>query len=120
MVLRWLTKLVVVLSVLGVLVLDSLAWVSARFGTQDAAERAGRAAVSAWERTSNIQTAYDAALAELGPSGGTIETTSFTAAPDGTVSLTLHREVSTVVLHRVPPLQHLTQLAATVVTQPAP
>ncbi len=120
MVLRSLTKLVVVLSVLGVLGLDSFAWVSARFGAQDAGERAGRAAVSAWEGTSDIQSAYDAALAELGTSGGSIDTESFTATPDGTVSLTLHREVSTLVLHRVPPLRHLTQLTTTVVTQPAP
>lgn len=120
MVLGWLTKLVVALSVVGVLGLDGFAWASASVGAHDAAEGAGRAAVSAWERTANVQSAYDAALAEVVASGDTIETSSFTAAPDGSVALTLHREASTLVLHRVPPLRHLTQISATVVARPAP
>lgn len=120
MVLGWLTKLVVVLTVLGVLGLDGFAWASARFSAQDSAEQAGRAAVSTWEQTKNLQSAYDAAHAEVAGSGDTIETASFRAAPDGAVTLTLHREVPTLVLHRVAPLRHLTSLTTTVVTQPAP
>lgn len=120
MVLGWLTKLVVVLSVLGVLGLDGFAWASARVGAQDSAEQAGRAAASTWQQTKHLQTTYDAALAEVVASGDTIDTASFTAAPDGAVTLTLRREATTLVLHRIPPLRHLTQLAATVVTAPAP
>ncbi len=120
MVLGWLTKLVVVVTVLGVLALDGFAWASARVGAEDSAEQAGRAAVSSWEQTKNLQSAYDAALAEVVDSGDTIDAKGFTAAPDGAVTLTLHREVSTLVLHRVPPLRHLTQLTATVATRPAP
>ena len=120
MVLGWLTKLVLVLSVLGVLGLDGFAWASARVGAQDSAEQAGRAAASSWEQSKHLQTAYDAALAEVVESGDTIDTGSFSAAPDGTVTLTLRREATTLVLHRIPPLRHLTQLSATVVTEPAP
>ena len=120
MVLGWLTKLVLVLSVLGVLGLDGFAWASARVGAQDSAEQAGRAAASTWESSKHLQTAYDAALAEVAASGDTIDPGSFTAAPDGTVTLTLRREAETLVLHRVPKLRHLTQLTATVVTRPPP
>ena len=120
MVIGWLTKLTVVLSVLGVLGLDGFAWASARVGAQDSAERAGRAAVSTWEQSKNLQSAYDAALAEVMASGDTIDTQTFSAAPDGAVTLTLHRDASTLVLHRIAPLRHLTELTATVVTRPAP
>jgi hypothetical protein len=119
MVLGWLSKLVIVLSVVGVLGLDGFAWASARVGAQDSAERAGRAAVSTWQTTPDLQRAYDAALAEVVASGDVIDAPSFTAAPDGAVTLTLHREASTLVLHRIPPLRHLTRLTATVVTRPA-
>jgi hypothetical protein len=118
-VLGWLTKLVLVLSVLGVLGLDGFAWASARVGAQDSAERAGRAAASAWEETPHLQSAYDAALTEVG-SDETVDPSSFTAGPDGTVTLTLRREATTLVLHRIAPLRHLTVLTATVVTRPAP
>lgn len=120
MVMGWLVKLGVALSVLGVLGLDAFAYATARVGAQDSAERAGRAAVSTWAGTASLQSAYDAALREVGPSGDTIDTVSFTAAPDGAVALTLRRRVPTLVLHRVPPLQHLTQLTTTVVARPAP
>lgn len=120
MVLGWLTKLVVVLSVLGVLGLDAFAWASARVGAQDSAERAGRAAASSWQRTPQLQSAYEAALEEVAASHDTIDAATFTATPDGAVTLTLRRDASTLVLHRVPPLRHLTELTATVVTRPAP
>ena len=120
MVFGWLTKLVLVLSVLGVLGLDGFAWASARVGAQDSAEQAGRAAASAWEQTGHLQSAYDAALAEVGKSGDSIDPGSFTASPDGAVTLTLRREAATLVLHRIPPLRHLTQVSATVVSDPAP
>jgi hypothetical protein len=52
-------------------------------------------------------------------SGDTIDASSFRAAPDGVVTLTLRREASTIVLHRIAPLRHWTQLSATVVSRPA-
>lgn len=119
MVSSWLARLVLALAVLGVLALDGLAWAGARLGAQDSAERAGRAAVSTWDRTASLQSAYDAALTEVGASGDTIDTAGFTAAPDGAVSLTLRRRVPTLVLHRVPALRHLTSVTTTVGTGPA-
>lgn len=116
----WVTKLVLVLSVVGVLGLDALACASARVGAKDSAESAGRAAVSSWQQARHLQRAYDAALAQVAASGDTIETTSFTATPDGAVTLTLHRSASTLVLHRVSRLRHLADVTATVVTRPAP
>jgi hypothetical protein len=80
MVLGWLTKLILVLAVLGVLVLDGFAWASARVGAQGSAERAGRAAVSTWQQSPDLQRAYDAALAEVVAAGDVIDAASFTAA----------------------------------------
>jgi len=119
MVLGWLTRVALVLAVVGVLALDAFAWASARVGSQDSAERAGRAAASTWQQTGQLQRSYDAALAQVVASGDTIDAASFTAAPDGAVTLTLRREAATLVLHRVPPLRHLTRLSTTVVARPA-
>ena len=120
MVVGWLTRLVVVLGVLGVLGLDVFGWASARVAAQDQAEAAGRAATAAYAERRSLQAAYDAGLAEVVASGDTIETTTFRASQDGAVTLTLHREASTLVLHRIGPLRHLTQLTATVTTRPTP
>ena len=120
MVVGWLARLVLVLSVLGVLALDGFAWASGRVTTQDRAEAAGRAASSAYAVTADVQRAYDAALAEVSGQGDTIDPATFTAAADGTVTLTLASEASTLVLHRVPRLEHLTRFRATVTTAPSP
>jgi type II secretory pathway pseudopilin PulG len=120
MVVGWLARLVVALSVLGVLALDGFAWASARVTAQDRAEAAGRAASSAYAGTADVQRAYDAALAEVSGQGDAIDPTTFTATADGTVTLTLAHEASTLVLHRVPRLERLTLLSATVTTAPSP
>jgi hypothetical protein len=115
----WLTKLVVGLGVVGVVGLDAFACVGARFGVQDSADRAGRAAATSWQSTRTLQSAYDAALAQAVVSGDTIDTASFAASVDGAVTLTLHREATTLVLHRIPPLRQLREASATVVSRPA-
>lgn len=120
MVIGWLTKLVLVLSVLGVVGLDAVSWASARVTAQDHAEAAGRAATGAFQESRSLQAAYDAGLAEVVADGDTIEAESFSASPEGAVTLTLRREASTLVLHRIAPLRHLTQLTATVTTRPTP
>ena len=119
MVLGWLTRLALVLAVVGVLALDALSWTSARVGAQDSAEGAARTAATTFQQTRQVQRAYDAALAQVAASGDTIDASSFRAAPDGVVTLTLRREASTIVLHRIAPLRHWTQLSATVASRPA-
>lgn len=119
-VLGWLTKLVATLAVVGVLGFDAVSLGSGRFQAEDHAQGAARAASAAWQGDKRVQVAYDAALAEVVEAGDTIDTidtADFTVAADGAVTLTLHHEVSTLLVHRVAPLRDLAVLTATVTSR---
>lgn len=117
-VLGWLTKLVVVLSLLGVVGFDLISLASTRFQAEDHAQSAVRAAAAAWSGPLTLQAAYDAAVAEVVEHGDTIEAESFSVLPDGTVTLTLLRAAPTLVLEKVPPLEKHTQVRRTVSATP--
>ena len=108
------TRIVVVLSVLGVIGFDAISLMTARFAAEDHAQTAARAAASTFAQTRVPQSAYDAALAEVVGSGDTIDAPTFSTAADGTVTLTLRREAPTLVLERIPPLRSWTTMSATV------
>lgn len=117
-VLGWLTRLVIVLSVLGVIGIDAIALASARVSAEDHAHTAARAAVQAVRDGKDLQRAYDAALGEVVGHGDTIDAPTFTAAPDGSVTLTLRRQASTVLVDRVGPLRGWTMISSTVTGRP--
>lgn len=104
-VLGWLTKLVVVLAVLGVIGFDLVALGVGRLQAEDRATAAARAAAGAWSGDKDVQAAYEAALARLAEEGGgvddTIDPGSFTVAPDGTVTLTLRHTAPTLIIEKV-------------------
>lgn len=118
-VLGWLTKLVVVLAVLGVIGFDLISLGTARFQAEDHAQTAVRAASSSYASGRDLQQAYDAALAEVVEHGDTIDPQTFTIGPDGTVTLTLHRTAPTMLVEKVPPLREWAEVARTVSATPA-
>lgn len=103
-ILGWLTKLVLVLSVLGVLGFDAVSLVQARFQASDRAAAAASAAAAEYASSKDVQKAYNAAFATT-VDNDTIETTTFKVAPDGTVSLRLHHEATTLLVQRIAPLR---------------
>jgi Tfp pilus assembly protein PilV len=113
-VLGWLTKLVVVLGVLGVVGFDLISLGSTRFQAEDHAQAAARAAVESYRSGQDLQAAYDAAVAEVAPHGDTVEASTFTVDPQGQVTLTLHRTAPTMVVEKVAPLRHWAQMTSTV------
>jgi len=113
------TRVVAVLAVLGLLGFDAISLALARLTAEDHAQTAARAAASAFEQTHTPQSAYDAALAEVVAHGDSIDPASFTAAQDGSVTLTLSRTAPTLLLDRIPPLRDLAQMSATVTGRPA-
>lgn len=117
-VLGWLTKLVVTLSLLGVVGFDLISLASTRFQAEDHAQSAVRAAAGAWNGPASLQAAYDAAVAEVVVHGDTIDPSSFSVAPDGTVRLTLLRTAPTLVLEKVPPLAEHADVRRTVSATP--
>jgi hypothetical protein len=117
-VLGWLTKLVVVLGVLGVLGFDGVALVQSRFQAADRATAAASAAATDFATTKDLQKAYDAAFATLAD-GDTIETKTFTVSTDGKVSLRLHHTAVTLLLHKVGPLKRYADVVGTGEARPA-
>jgi hypothetical protein len=119
-VLGWLTKLVATLAVLGVIGFDLISLGTARFQAEDHAQAAVRAANDAYQGSTNVQAAYDAALAEVVEHGDTIDPQTFSIGPDGTITLTLHRTAPTMVVEKVAPLREWADVRRTVTATPGP
>ncbi len=104
--LAWLTKIVLILGVLGMLAFDGISLVRTEFVVADHANTAAAAAADAYAQTHDVQKAYDAALALAIPQSETIDPKTFTVRPtDGHVLLTLRREAQTLWLYRIGPLK---------------
>jgi hypothetical protein len=117
-VLGWLTKLIVVLGVLGVLAFDGISLAQARFQAADHATTAASAAADDYKTNHDVQKAYDAAYATLSGTD-TIETKTFQVAADGTVTLRLHHEATTLLVQRIGALKHWTDAVETGEGRPA-
>ena len=111
-VLGWLTKLVLVISVLGVIGFDVISLGQARFQAADRAQIAATAAASSYASAKDVQKAYDAAFATL-TGTDTIETKTFTVRPDGTVELRLHHTGTTLLVEKIGPLKKYAEAVAT-------
>jgi len=117
-VIGWLTRVIVVLAVLGVFVFDGVAVGTARFGADDAGTDAAQAAATSWKQTHNLPAATDAAESRLG-GAETLVPDSLTITPDGVAHLRVSRTVSTMVLGFIPGTKKLTHLTVSVSSGPA-
>jgi len=111
-VLGWLTKLVLIISALGVIGFDLISLGQARFQAADRAQTAATAAASSYASAKDVQKAYDAAFATL-TGTDTIETKTFTVRPDGTVELRLHHTGTTLLVEKIGPLKKYAEAVAT-------
>lgn len=104
-VLGWLTKLVVVLGVLGLVAFDAIAVAQGRFQAADRAATAASAAADEYKASRDVQRAYNAASATV-TGDDTIEGSTFQVAQDGTVTLRLRHVATTLILSRIGPLKN--------------
>lgn len=121
-VLGWLTRITVVLALLGVLGFDLISLGTGRLRAEDDAQGAARAAVTSFKADSDLQRAYEAALAHVvsdGSVGSTIAPESFSVTPDGAVTLTLKHTAATLVVEKIAPLRSWATASATVTGRPA-
>ena len=118
-VLGWLTKLVATLVVVGVLGFDAVSLGAARFQAEDHAQAAVRAANDAYKGSKDLQAAYDAAVAEVVEHGDTIDPQTFTIAPDGAITLRLHRTAATMLVEKIPPARGWAEVDVTVSGRPS-
>lgn len=117
-VLGWLTKVVLALAVLGLLGFDAMSLALARVQGEDAAQQAVRAASVTYSTSRNLQTSYDAAVAQVAPAGDTIDPAGFSVTPEGAVTLSLRREASTLLVEKVSPLRKYAVVTRTVTGGP--
>ena len=106
-ILGWLTKLVLVLAVVGVVGFDAISLVQARFQASDRATTAASAAAADYAQNKDVQKAYNAAFATT-TDGDSIETDTFAIGRDGVVTLRLHREATTLLVEKIGPIKKWT------------
>jgi hypothetical protein len=119
-VLGWLTKVTVVLAVLGVFAFDAISLAVGRLQTEDRGNNAARAAVTAYAGTQDVQHAYETALARIAESEptDTVDPATFSVAQDGTVTLTIEHTAPTMLVDRIGPLRDLATFRVTVSNSP--
>jgi type II secretory pathway pseudopilin PulG len=110
-VLGWLTKLVVVIAIVGVALFDTLSIAAARLGATDDASTAADAASSTYLTSHDVQQAYQAALDTLPSDSESLPPKQFLVQSDGTVNLVLDRTTTTLVAHRIGPLKKYAAVA---------
>jgi hypothetical protein len=104
-VIGWLTKLAVVLSLVGIALFDAVAVGVNHVSASDDANSAAEAAGASWRASHDIQAAYAAAVQSVTSDSERVLAHGFAIDPDGTVHLLLRRETHTLVLHHVGPLK---------------
>ena len=117
-VIGWLTKLVVVLAVVGVIMFDVVSVSAARVGAEDDASQAAESAGFEWRSTHDVQQSYQAALDSLPSDSESIPAKSFVIDSSGTVHLTVHRLTRTMLVQHIGPLKHFTVVTAHGVSEP--
>lgn len=101
-VLGWLTRLVVVLSLIGLVLFDAISVLSTTATVADQGSYAAREASAVWDQTHDVQRAYDKASATAAEANllNRVATKGFKIDPDGTVHLVIQRQAPTLLLSR--------------------
>lgn len=100
----WLTKVVLLIAVVGVTGVDSISVFSARLSVQDDAATAAVAGRDSYANNHNVVTAYAAAVdaaTQVHP-GVVVPAQTFVVGANGTVTVTATRMPSTLVAHYLP------------------
>jgi hypothetical protein len=111
-VLGWLTKLMVILLLAGVVLFDFVSVGVARMSADDDANTAAQAASSEWVHSHDVQLAYNAAVQAITSPAEHVLIKGFQVSPDGSVHLLLRRDVTTIVAYRISPLKKYTLVTA--------
>jgi Flp pilus assembly protein TadG len=106
-VLGWLTRLTLVLAIVGLVAFDGISIVTSRLSLEDVGNQAARSASETWQRTHDIRAALASAQQTASESNADtgVVTDSLSVDPDGTAHLTVTRQASTLVAHYIPPMR---------------
>lgn len=109
-VLGWLTKVVVALSVVGVLGFDGISLLHARVSADDSAVQAAIAARDGWQNTQDAQFAFAQAQSSASETGVTLYVKDMVIEPDGTVRVVVHKKAKTFFLRHVGKLDSIADI----------
>ena len=104
----WLTRLVLLFAVLGLLAVDGFKVVVANFAASDDAGVAAGAAADSYAATKDVRAAYAAAVAAVADKQDVVETKTFLIDTTGAVTVTVDRTPTTLWMHHVGPLKKWT------------
>lgn len=107
-VMGWLVKLALVLTLFGVTAFDAVSVASAHLSTSDDANSAASAAAADYQTTHNVQSALAAAQDEITNPNEVLLPSSLVINPDGSATVTVQRKITTVVMYRIGPLKKYT------------
>ncbi|HEV2888857.1 MAG TPA: hypothetical protein VGX28_00615 [Frankiaceae bacterium] len=97
----WLTKVAVVLTLVGIVGFDLVSVATTKVSASDDAQLAARAGAETYADThGDVQEAYAAALRHAERHGGSIDPADFVVDPDGTVRVTVVKTATTLVFYR--------------------
>lgn len=102
-----LTRLVVILGIIGVFGYDGFAVMANDVSTENDAQNAAYAASQAWHQNPNLDVAYQAAVQQVSGHGERVLTQGFTVDADGTVHLLVRHTAATILFNHIGPLRHL-------------
>ena len=107
-VMGWLVKVALVLTIFGISAFDTVSVASAHLSTSDDANSAASAAAADFQTSHNIQSALSAAEDAITNPNETLLANSLTIHPDGSATVTVQRKITTVVMYRIGPLKKYT------------
>jgi hypothetical protein len=109
-VIGWLAKLAIALTLFGVAAFDAVSVGSAHLTASDDANSAASAAAADFQTSHNVTSALGAATDAITNPNETLVPGSLTIARDGSASLMVERKVTTLVMYRIGPLKKYTML----------
>lgn len=119
-VLGWLVKLTATLGFLGLVAFDGLSIVMVSMTLEDQAVVSARQAVDGVQQTPTVQAAYlNAATAAIdADSLNRVDPADVVVAPDGSVTVTVHRTAATLVLQHFGPVRDWAERSASATAAP--
>ncbi|HEX8001554.1 MAG TPA: hypothetical protein VF519_02545 [Mycobacteriales bacterium] len=97
----WLTKVALVITIVGILGFDAISVATTKMSAADDAQQAARAGADAWVDTrGDVEEAYRAALGYAEKHGGSIDPKDFVVAEDGTVRVRVVKNATTLIFYR--------------------
>ncbi|HVF21286.1 MAG TPA: hypothetical protein VNA14_13750 [Mycobacteriales bacterium] len=112
-ILGWFTKIAIILAVVGVFGFEATSIGVAHVQTQDLAKAAAREGSREWQKSKDVQRAYQVADAVAAAKNGSIDPLNFIVANDGSVTVTVEKEASSVLLFRLGATKKWTEIRET-------